>query len=155
MKFEDFISFCRKKYTRLLTGYNAVLEFFDKPINLDKFIRAKYGKNIYLSESKYQFKKKSDDFSDQDKQLQVLKSLKLDGSLAALILVNSAGAGMGFLIAKGYFDVVPNSLVESARLDGCSNFQIFYKIILPLSKDFSNFSSLFFTLSNIVCISFS
>ena len=43
--------------------------------NLDKFIRAKYGKNIYLSESKYQFKKKSDDFSEQDKQLQVLKSL--------------------------------------------------------------------------------
>ncbi|MBR4420062.1 MAG: DEAD/DEAH box helicase family protein, partial [Clostridia bacterium] len=43
--------------------------------NLDKFIRAKYGKNIYLSESKYQFKKKSDDFSDKDKQLQVLKSL--------------------------------------------------------------------------------
>ena len=43
--------------------------------NLDKFIRAKYGKNIYLSESKYKFKKKSDDFSEQDKQLQVLKSL--------------------------------------------------------------------------------
>jgi arabinogalactan oligomer/maltooligosaccharide transport system permease protein len=64
----------------------------------------------------------------------VLKSLKLDGSLAALILVNSAGAGMGFQIAKGYFDVVPNSLVESARLDGCSNFEIFYRIVLPLSK---------------------
>ena len=58
----------------------------------------------------------------------VLKSLKLDGSLAALILVNSAGAGMGFQIAKGYFDVVPNSLIESARLDGCSNFEIFYRI---------------------------
>ena len=43
--------------------------------NLDKFIQARYGKNIYLSESKYQFKKKSDDFSKKDKQLQVLKSL--------------------------------------------------------------------------------
>lgn len=43
--------------------------------NLDKFIQAKYGKNIYLSESKYQFKRKSDDFSERDKQLQVLKSL--------------------------------------------------------------------------------
>lgn len=43
--------------------------------NLDKFIQAKYGKNIYLSESKYQFKKKTDDFSEKDKQLQVLKSL--------------------------------------------------------------------------------
>ena len=64
----------------------------------------------------------------------VLKAIELDGSLAALILVNSAGAGMGFQIAKGYFDVVPNSLVESARLDGCSNFEIFYRIVLPLSK---------------------
>ena len=64
----------------------------------------------------------------------ILKAMHLTQSLVALILVNSAGAGMGFQIAKGYFDIVPNSLVESARLDGCSNFQIFYKIILPLSK---------------------
>ena len=60
----------------------------------------------------------------------ILKAMNLDGSLAALILVNSAGAGIGFQIAKGYFDIVPNSLVESARLDGCTNFEIFYKIIL-------------------------
>ena len=58
----------------------------------------------------------------------ILKAIGLTQSLVALILVNSAGAGMGFQIAKGYFDIVPNSLVESARLDGCSNFQIFYKI---------------------------
>ena len=64
----------------------------------------------------------------------ILKSIGLTQNLAALILVNSAGAGVGFQIAKGYFDIVPNSLVESARLDGCTNFQIFYKIILPLSK---------------------
>ena len=64
----------------------------------------------------------------------ILKSMNLTQSLAALILVNSAGAGIGFQIAKGYFDIVPNSLVESARLDGCNNFQIFSKIILPLSK---------------------
>ena len=64
----------------------------------------------------------------------ILKSMGLTQNLAALILVNSAGAGVGFQIAKGYFDIVPNSLIESARLDGCTNFQIFYKIILPLSK---------------------
>lgn len=38
MTFEKFISFCRKKYTRLITGYNAVLDLFDKPINIEKFI---------------------------------------------------------------------------------------------------------------------
>lgn len=64
----------------------------------------------------------------------VIKLFGLDETLGALILVNSAGAGIGFQIAKGYFDIVPNSLVESARLDGCTNFEIFYRIILPLSK---------------------
>lgn len=42
--------------------------------NLDKFIESGYGKNIYLSQSKYIFKKKSDDLLEKDKQLQVLKS---------------------------------------------------------------------------------
>lgn len=48
MTFEKFVSFCRKKYTRLLTGYNAVLEFFDKPINLDKFISCFDTDKLYL-----------------------------------------------------------------------------------------------------------
>ncbi len=43
--------------------------------NLEKFITKGYGKNVYLSLSKYQFKKSKDDLSEQDKQLQVLKSL--------------------------------------------------------------------------------
>ena len=37
-------------------------------------------------------------------------------------------------MAKGFFDIIPNSLVESARLDGATNSQIFTKIILPISK---------------------
>jgi superfamily II DNA or RNA helicase len=42
--------------------------------NLERFIEEGYGKNIYLSESTYKFKKKSDDFDETQKQLQVLKS---------------------------------------------------------------------------------
>ena len=72
----------------------------------------------------------------------LLKSIGLAGNtdqkawlnIVGLILAYSAGAGMGFQVAKGFFDVVPSSLVESAKLDGCSNFKIFIKIILPLSK---------------------
>ena len=74
----------------------------------------------------------------------LLKSLHLSGfsttdpsrwmSVLGLILAYSAGSGMGFQVAKGFFDVIPNSLVESAKLDGCSNSKIFFKIILPLSK---------------------
>ena len=64
----------------------------------------------------------------------MLKAVGLIGSHWALILCNSAGAGTGFYVAKGFFDVVPDSLVESARLDGATNAQIFWHIILPMSK---------------------
>lgn len=64
----------------------------------------------------------------------ILKALQLTQTLFALILVYSAGSGLGFYVAKGFFDVIPNSLVESGRLDGATNFQIFTKIIVPLSK---------------------
>jgi len=72
----------------------------------------------------------------------LLKSIGLAGNtgdnawvnILGLILSYSAGAGMGYQVAKGFFDVIPSSLVESAKLDGCSNFKIFRKIILPLSK---------------------
>ncbi len=71
----------------------------------------------------------------------LLKSIGLTGnpthpeySVIGLILAYSAGAGLGFQIAKGFFDVIPNALVESAKLDGCTNFKIFRQIILPLAK---------------------
>lgn len=55
-------------------------------------------------------------------------------AIVGIIIAYSAGSGLGFQVAKGFFDVIPNSLVESAKLDGCSNFKIFKSIILPLSK---------------------
>lgn len=64
----------------------------------------------------------------------ILKSVDLTGNLWALVLCNSAGAGLGFYVAKGFFDVIPDSLIESARLDGATNAQIFVHIILPMSK---------------------
>ena len=67
----------------------------------------------------------------------ILKAIGLtEGNLirVSLVLIYSAGAGTGFYIAKGFFDTVPKSLTEAAILDGCTQFQVFYKIILPLSK---------------------
>lgn len=73
----------------------------------------------------------------------ILKSVGLAGNttsdtawlnLVGLILAYSCAAGLGFQVAKGFFDVIPNALVESAKIDGYSNFKIFWKIILPLSK---------------------
>lgn len=46
-----------------------------------------------------------------------------------------AGANAFFvMIFKSFFDGIPKSLIEAARLDGCNNLGIFYKVMLPLSK---------------------
>lgn len=64
----------------------------------------------------------------------ILKAFSLDQSLVALVLVYSGGAAMNYYIAKGFFDTVPKALDESAMLDGATKSQIFWKIILPMSK---------------------
>ena len=52
----------------------------------------------------------------------------------AMILVYSGGSGLGFLIAKGFFDTIPKTLDEAALIDGATKWQVFTKIIMPLSK---------------------
>ena len=51
-----------------------------------------------------------------------------------LILVYIASSGMGYYVSKGFFDTLPKSLDEAARVDGATRFQVLKKIILPLSK---------------------
>lgn len=51
-----------------------------------------------------------------------------------LILVYVASSGMGYYVSKGFFDTIPSSLDEAARVDGATRFQVFYKVILPLAK---------------------
>lgn len=51
-----------------------------------------------------------------------------------LIIVYCASSGMGYYVSKGFFDTIPKSLDEAARVDGATRFQVFYKLILPLSK---------------------
>lgn len=55
-------------------------------------------------------------------------------SHVSLIIVYSAGAALSYYIAKGFFDTVPKSLDEAARIDGASRALVFRRIILPLSK---------------------
>lgn len=67
----------------------------------------------------------------------ILKAVGLtEGSLIrlALILCYSGSAALGFQIAKGFFDTMPLALDEAALIDGCTRWQIFTKITLPLSK---------------------
>ncbi len=51
-----------------------------------------------------------------------------------LILIYSAGAPMGYMTQKGFFDTIPNSIDEAARMDGANNAQVFFHITLPLAK---------------------
>ncbi len=64
----------------------------------------------------------------------ILKALDMTNSHIGLIIVYSASSGLGYLIAKGFFDTIPASMSESARLEGASELQVFWKVILPMSK---------------------
>lgn len=64
----------------------------------------------------------------------VLKSVGLTNSHFGMVLVYSGSSGMGYLIAKGFFDTISVSLREAARLEGASEATIFFRIVIPLSK---------------------
>ncbi len=64
----------------------------------------------------------------------ILKTFNLTNSHIGMIIVYSAGAGLGFLICKGFMDTISVSLSEAARLEGASEAKIFFRIIIPLSK---------------------
>ena len=52
----------------------------------------------------------------------------------ALVLVYSGGAGLGFYVAKGFFDLIPKSLDEAAEIDGATKWDTFWHVTVPLSK---------------------
>lgn len=64
---------------------------------------------------------------------EIVGSMGLLDTYAGLILPGIA-APLGVIILKSFFDGVPNELIESARLDGCSDFRLYWSIVLPLAK---------------------
>ena len=60
--------------------------------------------------------------------------LTQQGAIGGLILVYTASSGMGYYVSKGFFDTVPKSLDEAARVDGATRLQVMTRVILPLSK---------------------
>lgn len=66
----------------------------------------------------------------------VFADLGLTANMAplGLIIVYFASSGMGYYVSKGFFDTIPKSLDEAARVDGATRFQVFYKVIMPMSK---------------------
>ncbi|RCW77351.1 carbohydrate ABC transporter permease [Saliterribacillus persicus] len=64
---------------------------------------------------------------------EIVKNLNMIDSYAGLILPMIASP-LGVIILKSFFDGVPQEIIESATIDGCSYFKLFYKIVLPLAK---------------------
>jgi arabinogalactan oligomer/maltooligosaccharide transport system permease protein len=74
----------------------------------------------------------------------VLVKLNLYNSFLGLVVAYSATA-LPFCVwqMKGYYDTIPASLEEAARIDGASQFQTFYKIVLPLARPALAITALF------------
>lgn len=64
----------------------------------------------------------------------IMTQFGLINNLWGVILIYSSSAPLGYLTQKGFFDTVPYSIDEAAKIDGATNFQIFRKIHLPLAQ---------------------
>ena len=64
----------------------------------------------------------------------LMTQFNLINSHWGLILIYSAGAPMGYMTQKGFFDTIPKSIDEAARIDGATNAQVFLRITLPLAS---------------------
>ena len=67
----------------------------------------------------------------------ILKALGMtegDKIYLSLIICFSSGAGTDFFVMKGYMDTIPKSLDEAAMIDGCTRWQVYTKVTLPLCK---------------------
>lgn len=66
-------------------------------------------------------------------QFIMMRQLGLSDTLLSLILLQAFSA-FGVFLLKQYYSSIPNSLCESARIDGLSEWGIYRRIILPLTK---------------------
>lgn len=55
-------------------------------------------------------------------------------AMFGLIIVYCASSGMGYYVSKGFFDTIPRSLDEAARVDGATRLQVFTRVTMPLAK---------------------
>lgn len=64
----------------------------------------------------------------------IMTQLGLIDRLESLIFLYAATTPVNYMVQKGYFDSIPNTIFEAARLDGATNLEVFTRITLPLSK---------------------
>lgn len=61
--------------------------------------------------------------------------LHLNTSLLAVVLISAGGGQATYIfLSRGFVNSIPRELDEAAKIDGCTFFQTFYMVILPLLK---------------------
>lgn len=73
----------------------------------------------------------------------VVRGIGLGNSIWALILP-SCWSSWNMILMRNFFNAVPDSLEESAKLDGANDIQVLFKIVIPLSKSIIATIALFF-----------
>ena len=67
-------------------------------------------------------------------QIQLMRAMGLDGTVIGCIFIYSGGFGANFLLLYSFFKSLSWTYVEAARIDGASDFRIFFQIIIPMAK---------------------
>lgn len=65
---------------------------------------------------------------------ELLRALKLNKTMFALVVALTGGQATNVFLVMGFTKGIPKELDEAAIIDGCSLYQVYYRIILPLSK---------------------
>ena len=61
--------------------------------------------------------------------------LHMNTSLFSVILISAGGGQATYIfLVRGYMNSIPKELDEAAKIDGCTFFQTFYKVMLPVLK---------------------
>ncbi len=64
----------------------------------------------------------------------LMTQFNMVNNIWGLVLIYSCTASLGYLVQKGFFDTIPQSIYEAAKIDGATNARIFRTITLPLAK---------------------
>ncbi len=67
-------------------------------------------------------------------QIELMQNMGLDGTIIGCIFIYSGGFGSNFLLLYSFFKSLSWTYVEAARIDGASDFRIFFQIIIPMAK---------------------
>ncbi len=73
----------------------------------------------------------------------VFRKFGMTGTLMPLWVPAFFGSAFNIFLLRQFFRTIPNDLIEAAKIDGCNEFQIFYRLILPLSKPILTVIALF------------